>query len=201
MDRILLQLNIIGDGVFGNFLREIFAPHVEFSEIAENVVLAVPIGAYDEVAKEYVDKHLINVCSVQHEPNQICLQYSDKVTGIHPLFGPQSPKTNWTAVLTQRCDESQAIVDLFEKLGTDICEQLPDGSMIDGELHDRMMAVTHLAGMQQLENLRKIVERSAWVPENLVPASFRRIQNFVEQCGDFSPGTMSSIESNPFAKE
>ncbi|MBT8142630.1 MAG: hypothetical protein HKN88_07290 [Gammaproteobacteria bacterium] len=196
-----MKLHIIGDGVFGNFLREIFSPFVEFSPAADNVVLAVPIEAYEEVAAQYLGKHLINVCSVQRDSNNICLQFSDQVTGIHPLFGPRSPIENRVAVLTHRCEQTPELQALFEKLGAEVCDELPDGRSIDGELHDRMMADTHLAGLQQLATLKKIVENSAWVPKKFIPASFQRLQNFVEQSGDFSPGTLSSIQANPYAEK
>lgn len=196
-----MKIKIIGDGVFGNFLKEIFTPYVEFTDDAEHVFLAVPIEAYAEVAAKNKDKHLINVCSVQHASNIICLEHSEHVTGIHPLFGPRSPKDNRVSVLTHTCSKSDAIIQLFEKLGSEVCDKLPTGEDIDGELHDRMMAATHLAGLRQLENLKAIVEKSAWVPKKFIPTSFQRLQNFVEQSGDFSPGTLSSIESNPFAED
>jgi len=196
-----MQIKIIGDGIFGRFLTEIFMPFVEFSDQAEHVFLAVPLTAYTEVAPRYPGKHLINVCSVQRDANNICQEYSKQVTGIHPLFGPRSPKDNWTAVLTRSCSETHLIRELFDKVGAEVCDALPDGRLIDGELHDRMMAVTHLAGLRQLEKLKQIVDESAWVPKKFIPASFRRLQNFVEQSGDFSPGTLSSIQANPYADE
>ena len=196
-----MKIKIIGDGVFGQFLKEILAPFVEFSNDAEHVFLAIPIEAYAEVAAANKDKHLINVCSVQHASNNICLEHSKYVTGIHPMFGPRSPEDSRVSVLTHSCSKTSEIVHLFEQLGSEVCNKLPTGEVIDGELHDRMMAVTHLAGLRQLENLKEIVEKSAWVPKKFIPTSFQRLQNFVEQSGDFSPGTLSSIESNPFAED
>lgn len=197
----MIQINIVGQGTFGKFLGEIFKPVVEFSQDAEHVFLAVPIEAYTEVASQFTGKHLINVCSVQQESNSVCLEHSKLVTGIHPLFGPRSPKDNWSAVLTHSCPKTQTIVDLFEQVGSKVFGQLPDGRTINGELHDRMMADTHLAGLRQLENLKDIVEKAAWVPKEFIPTSFQRLQNFVEQSGDFSPGTLSSIQSNPYADD
>jgi len=155
-----MKVKIIGNGVFGIFLKEIFAPFVDFSDEAEHVFLAVPIDAYSEVAAENKGKHLINICSVQHASNNICLEYSENVTGLHPLFGPRSPKDNRVSVLTHSCEMSS-----------------------------------------QIESLKLIVDKSAWVPKKFIPTSFQRLQNFVEQSGDFSPGTLSSIESNPFAED
>lgn len=196
-----MKVKIIGDGVFGKFLKEIFTPFVEFTDDAEHIFLAIPIEAYAEVAAANKGRHLINVCSVQHASNKMCLEFSENVTGIHPLFGPRSPKDSRVSLLTQRCKKSKEVIELFEELGSEVCDKLPTGEVIDGELHDRMMAATHLAGLRQLEHLKEIVEKSAWVPKKYIPTSFQRLQNFVEQSGDFSPGTLSSIESNPFAEE
>lgn len=196
-----MKIKIIGDGVFGKFLKEIFTPFVEFTDDAEHVFLAVPIEAYADVAAANKDNHLINVCSVQHASNNICLEHSKFVTGIHPLFGPRSPIDARVSLLTHKCGKSSELISLFEKLGSEVCDKLPTGEDIDGELHDRMMAATHLAGLRQLENLKAIVEKSSWVPKKFIPSSFQRLQNFVEQSGDFSPGTLSSIESNPFAED
>lgn len=196
-----MKIKIIGDGVFGHFLKELFDPFVELSDNAEHVFLAVPVDAYAEVAAANKGTHLVNVCSVQHTSNTICVQYSDFVTGIHPLFGPRSPKENRVALLTKRSEKSAEVIQLFEKIGSEVCDKLPDGEIITGELHDRMMAATHLAGLRQLESLKSIVEKASWVPKKFIPTSFQRLQSFVEQSGDFSPGTLSSIESNPFAED
>ena len=196
-----MKIRIVGDGVFGQFLSEIFSPHAEICDDANNLFLAVPGDAYEEVASNYADMHLINVCSVQQETNQACLGYSKEVTGIHPLFGPRSPVENRVALVTQRCEKSIPVIELFEQIGAEVFDSLPDGQVINGELHDRMMAATHLAGLRQLAQLKGIVEKSAWVPEKFIPTSFLRLRNFVEQSGDFSPGTLSSIKSNPFAEE
>ncbi len=193
-----MKLTIIGRGTFGTFLSNLFAPYAEIVEDSENVILAVPYDAYEDVANTHAGKHLINVCSVQREPNKICLKYSDRVTGIHPMFGPRSPRTNRTAVLTHECADTKEILELFEKVGTEVYANLPDGTHIDGDLHDKMMAATHLAGLQAAEQLKEVVEKAEWVPEKFVPTSFRRIRDFVDQCGDFSPGTLSSMKANPY---
>lgn len=196
-----MKIRIVGDGVFGQFLNKIFSPHAEICDDAQHLFLAVPGDAYDEIASNHAGKHLINVCSVQQETNRTCLGHSEDVTGIHPLFGPRSPVENRVALVTQRCEKSATIIELFEKVGVEVFDSLPDGQVIDGELHDRMMAATHLAGLRQLAELKGIVEKSAWVPEQFIPTSFLRLRNFVEQSGDFSPGTLSSIKSNPYAEE
>ena len=36
-----IKIHIVGDGVFGSFLKKIFAPYVEFSETAEHPAIFV----------------------------------------------------------------------------------------------------------------------------------------------------------------
>ncbi len=193
-----MKIEIIGSGTFGKFLKDIFSPHATIQRGADDVILAVPLEAYEEVASQNAGKHLVNVCSVQRDSNAICLRHSENVTGIHPLFGPRSLESNKVSVLTQTCSRTHLIAELFQKVGGEICTTLPDGRIIDGELHDRMMAATHLAGIRVAENMKDIVDAAAWVPDKFIPPSFQRIRDFVVECQDFSPGTASSIKANPF---
>ncbi|MCK5555710.1 MAG: prephenate dehydrogenase/arogenate dehydrogenase family protein, partial [Alphaproteobacteria bacterium] len=115
-----MKINIIGNGVFGTFLKKCFSELIELSEDADIVILAVPISAYKDVAKKHAGKHLINVCSVQMKTNEICGGYSKYVTGIHPVFGPNSPKSGRTCIVTKTCEKSNEIIGLFEKKGCEI---------------------------------------------------------------------------------
>lgn len=193
------NITIIGDGTFGFFLAKVLAPHATITPNAEIVFLAVPARAYDEVAAEHQGKHLINICSVQRDTNITCLKHSNRVTSIHPLFGPQSPETGRSAILTYQCSETEAITNLFQAIGCAIVNHLPDGQKINGELHDRMMASSHLALLEAEKMLRPIVEKADWIPDNCLPTSFQRVRQFVRQCRDFSPGTLASIQSNPYS--
>ncbi|MCF7905646.1 hypothetical protein K9L63_00425 [Candidatus Gracilibacteria bacterium] len=191
-------IHIVGQGLFGTFLQELLAPYVHFSEDADIVFLAVPFSAYDEVATQNAGKHLVNICSVQKDTHEVCACHSDKVTSIHPLFGPKSPEEGRTALLTQACVDTKIILDLFRQLSCEIVTHLPNGRAIDGEVHDRIMAKTHLAGVLAAEMLKPLVAQADWVPDNCIPASFLRLRQFVQQMGDISPGTLSSIKANPF---
>ncbi len=193
-----MKIEIIGSGIFGDFLKDLLTPHATLRSGADDVILAVPLEAYEQVASQNAGKHLINVCSVQRDSNAICLRHSANVTGIHPLFGPRSVESSKVSVLTHKCPRTESITALFEKVGVEICTELPDGRIIDGDLHDRMMAATHLAGMRIAEDMKDIVDAAAWVPDKFIPPSFQRIRDFMVQCQDFSPGTASSIRANPF---
>jgi prephenate dehydrogenase len=190
-----MKITIIGDGVFGRFLKEELAAHAEITADADTVMIAVPVSAYDAVASAHAGKHLVNVCSVQHKPNQDCLKHSARVTGIHPMFGPQSPLTNRTCIVTQACDDSKAVFDLFEKIGAEIVTHKGDRT-IDGALHDDMMRKTHLPVLMFGELAALIVEQAADVPDNCLPTSFKRLKALAEQMKDMSPGTVESIRSN-----
>jgi prephenate dehydrogenase len=190
-----IKINIVGKGVFGRFLEDCFREYVEFSEDADNVILAVPSSAYAAVAEKYAGKHLVNVCSVQRKTNDACLQYSKYVTGIHPMFGAKSPKEGRTCIVTRTCEKSGDILGLFEKIGSEIVTQVKEAP-IDAEIHDDMMRRTHLPVLAFGELAALIIEQAAGIPDNCLPTSFKKLKALAEQMKDMSPGTVESIRSN-----
>jgi prephenate dehydrogenase len=193
-----LKIHIVGNGVFGTFLKEIFTPYVEFSEKAEHVFMAVPFDAYEVVAKKYANKHLINVCSIQEEPNRICQQYSKIVTGIHPMFGPRSPDTGRSAAVTQWCQHTDQIISLFGKVNAMAVSELPDGRLLTGKLHDQIMAESHAVTVHLHRFMQPVIEKSNWIPDTFLPASYKKLREFLAQFGDMPDGTIRSIEANPY---
>jgi prephenate dehydrogenase len=191
----MVEINIVGKGVFGKFLEECFRGHATFSETADTVILAVPVSAYEAVAEKYAGKHLVNVCSVQRKTNEACLKHSKYVTGIHPMFGAKSPKEGRTCIVTHTCEKSGEIIRLFEKVGAEIVTQIGD-KKIDGKIHDDMMRRTHMPVLAFGELAALIVEQAAGIPDNCLPTSFKRLQALAEQMKDMSPGTVESIRSN-----
>lgn len=189
------KIKIVGQGVFGTFLRSELSPYAEISDDADFVIMAVGVSAYEAVAKEHAGKHLVNVCSVQRVPNEICLRHSNRVTGLHPMFGPQSPRTNRTCILTHGCAESLDVAKLFEMIGGEIVTH-HNGKPITGEVHDAMMRKTHLPVLMFGELAALIVEQAGDVPDNCLPTSFKRLKALAEQMKDMSPGTVESIRSN-----
>ncbi|MBI1216708.1 MAG: prephenate dehydrogenase/arogenate dehydrogenase family protein [Alphaproteobacteria bacterium] len=190
-----MKINIVGQGVFGAFLASELEKHAQISEDADIVIMAVPISAYEEVAQQHKGKHLVNVCSVQAKPNEICLKWSERVTGIHPMFGAQSPLTNRTCIVTQHCDESAKVFELFRAIGSEIVTEYK-GAPITGAVHDEMMRRTHLPVLMFGELAALIVEQARDVPDNCLPTSFKRLKALAEQMKDMSPGTVESIRSN-----
>ena len=190
-----MKINIVGNGVFGTFLEKCFSGLVELSEDADIVILAVPISAYKDVAKKHAGKHLINVCSVQMKTNEICGEYSKYVTGIHPIFGPKSPESGRTCIVTKTCEKSNEIIGLFEKTGCEIVTHIGEAE-IDGKIHDEIMRKTHLPVLAFGELAALIVEQTRDIPDNCLPTSFKRLKALAEQMKDMSPGTVESIRSN-----
>jgi prephenate dehydrogenase len=191
----MIEINIVGKGVFGKFLEDCFRGHATFSEKADTVILAVPVSAYEAVAKERAGKHLVNVCSVQRKTNEACLKHSKQVTGIHPMFGAKSPKEGRTCIVTHTCDKSDEIIKLFEKIGAEIVTQA-NGKKIDGKIHDDMMRRTHLPVLAFGELAALIVDQAHGIPDNCLPTSFKRLKALAEQMKGMSPGTVESIRSN-----
>lgn len=190
-----MKIKIVGQGVFGTFLTRELGSHAEISDDADIVIMAVGVHAYETVASAHAGKHLVNVCSVQRVPNETCLRHSNRVTGLHPMFGPQSPITNRTCILTYSCPESEEVAKLFEKIGCEIVTH-HNGKPISGADHDAMMRKTHLPVLMFGELAALIVEQAGDVPDNCLPTSFKRLKALAEQMKDMSPGTVESIRSN-----
>ena len=57
-----MKISIIGEkGAFGSFLKELLLPHFEVMQDADSVILAVPLSAFEEVARLNKNRHLINI--------------------------------------------------------------------------------------------------------------------------------------------
>lgn len=192
----MLKVNIIGNGVFGTFLKEYLKGHVEFSDQAFHIIMAVPVSAYLDVARRNRGKHLINVCSVQNETNKICAEHSDYVTGIHPMFGPNSPVEGRTCIITKTCSTfSEDIISIFENKGCEIVRGIK-GNMMNGLIHDDVMRRTHLPVLSFGELAALIIQNAGDIPDNCLPPSYKKLKALADQMKDMSPGTVESIRSN-----
>lgn len=202
-----MKLQIVGDGSFGSFLKELLRPNFELCDDAESVILAVPISAYEEVASKNKDKHLINVCSVQKPSTDICLKHSDRVTGIHPLFGRRTPINKRYSILTHSacaCNDTWLSEDssesefLKEFSHVGLIYMSMKGIQFTPESHDILMAKTHASALMAAKQLQVFVERVKDVPDVLIPNSFRLMREFVKCLDDMPAGTVESILANPY---
>lgn len=191
-----MDITIIGDGMFGTFLKKELAAHATITDDADIVIMAVPVSAIDSVAAKYQGRHLVNVCSVQRQPTADCLKHSARVSAIHPMFGPNSPVSGRTCILTHQCDDSAGVVELFAKISSEIVTHDSAGRTITPAIHDEMMRKTHLPVLMFGELAALIVEQARDVPDNCLPTSFKRLKALAEQMKDMSPGTVESIRSN-----
>lgn len=208
-----MKLTIIGDGAFGTFLKELLKDKVELQPYeggitAESVILAVPISAYGSLASHLCDKHLINVCSVQSPSTDYLLQFCNRVTGIHPLFGRRTPTDKRNSILTHSyvsCDDTWLSEDKTEAEFLNMWSTVSTIQTIDAtgqkftpESHDALMAKTHLAALMAAKQLKVFTDRVANVPDELIPQSFRLMREFVKTLEDMPPGTVESIMANPY---
>lgn len=205
-----MKIQIVGDGAFGSFLKELLSPFFELSNDADSVILAVPLSAYDEVASKHKGKHLINVCSVQKPSTDICLKHSDRVTSLHPLFGRRTPTdkrhTIWTYSYTAdndtwlSQDQYNNIEVEFHNLFMEVSQMhlSMNGKIFTPESHDILMAKTHVAAVMGAQQLKVFVERVKDIPDELIPNSFRLMRDFVKTLEDMPPGTVDSIMGNPY---
>jgi prephenate dehydrogenase len=196
-----MKITIVGDGgTFGSFLKAEFSALsgvvvVTNAAEADYIILSVPSSAYESAAKYFPGKHLVNVCSVQDAATKACLKHSDHVTGIHPMFGPNSPRVGRTCIVTYASEGSDEIINLFSRFCGEIVTEA-NGKLISGKMHDEMMRKTHLPVLMFGELAALIVEQAADVPDNCLPTSFKRLKALADQMKDMSPGTVESIRSN-----
>lgn len=196
-----MKIAIIGDGVFGNFMKiELHDLNdillIDNPSLADFILMCVPFESIESVAIRFKDKHLINVCSVQEETNIFCTKHTKNVTGIHPMFGPRSPKEGRTSLLTMSSENSSKVIDVFSKM-SDVIDNI-DGVQITGEMHDKMMAKTHKKVVEISDHILKLVDEAKDIPDNCLPTSFKRLKQMAEQFLDMPSGTRSSILANKF---
>ena len=201
-----MKLQIVGDGAFGTFLKDLLHSYFEIVDNADSVILAVPISAYEPVAYQNLNKHLINVCSVQKPSTDICLRCSNRVTSIHPLFGKRTPPDRRNSILTysvtgentwaEGLDFHLEFLKIFEKVSK-IHTEL-NGVKFTPESHDLLMSKTHLAAVIGAKQLKVYTDRVKDVPDELIPNSFRLMRDFVKTLEDMPQGTIESIMANPY---
>lgn len=162
-----MKLAVVGKGVFGTFIEQELSQFVTLVEPheADALVLAVPFNAYEDVASRYSGKHLVNVCSVQEKTNEICLKNSDKVTGVHPLFGPRSGKDGRVSLVTLETVASREILDLFSQVSRLVSKM--NGVTLTGAVHDAIMAKTHKKVVEISATILEIVDGAKDIPDEL----------------------------------
>ena len=203
-----MKINILGSGPFGRFLRELTEPFFEFGEDAKTVILAVPISAYNSLAKCYIDRHLVNVCSTQGPSTDILLRHTANITCIHPLFGRNTPADKRYAIVTRVLSTNSVRQNpfagneaaLFDGL-SQICKlhfRDYNGNPFSPGTHDRLMARTHIAALVAAKRIKRLVERADDVPDEYLPNSFRLLRQFVATVDQMPIGTVQSIMANPF---
>lgn len=206
------QLQIVGNGSFGTFLKVLLADQFDIVDDAKSVVLAVPISAYDDVSARYRNRHLINVCSVQKPSTDICLKYTDMVTSIHPLFGKRTPADKRFSILTWSYQLENGDNDTwwydsdnpenvfmrgFRKV-SQVFDKTEQGLKFSPIAHDVLMAKTHGAAVMAAKQLKVFTDRVQNIPDHLLPNSFRLMREFVKTLDDMPHGTIESIMANPY---
>ena len=202
-----MKINIIGDGSFGTFLSELLSPLFEIDANADSAILAVPISAYDSVASENCDKHLINVCSVQKPSTETLLKYTSSVTSIHPLFGRRTPADKRNSIVTRKfsaqnydlpfAENEREFIDGFSRVSK-LAVTDPNGAVFTPDSHDQLMAKTHVAAVLAAKQMKVFVDRASDIPDEYIPNSFRLMREFVKTLDDMPAGTIESIMANPY---
>jgi len=223
------SLGLVGAGAFGRFCLPHLAPHfdVVVADASENlstiaaehwvrvgdlaaaaraeiVVLAVPLGALEAVAKA-IAPHLrpgalvIDVCSVKLKPLEILQQTLPAhvtVIGTHPLFGPQSGKAGIAglnlAVCAPPSPSRRRLMAFANKvLGLNAVAMSADA-------HDRQMAhvqgLTHLVARTLMAMDMPVVAPST--------ATYELMLAMVEMVRHDSPDLFRVItQENPYVRD
>lgn len=204
---LAMKINIVGNGSFGTFLCEILPPVFEIEKDATSVILAVPISAYDSLAAEHKDKHLINVCSVQKPSTEFLLKHTPSVTAIHPLFGKRTPEDRRNTIVTRELSLVDKDNDFVESereflAGFAMISAMTrtdhTGAFFTPDSHDKLMAKTHVAAVLAAKQMKVFVERAEDIPDEFLPNSFRLMRDFVKTLDDMPQGTIESIMANPY---
>ena len=199
-----MKIDIIGDGSFGTFLKELLPPVFEIDSNAETVILAVPISAYESVAAANSERHLINVCSVQKPSLEMALKHTSNVTGIHPLFGRRTPADRRNTIVARELSSDSTFAESEKEFlkGFSRISKLVradhTGAPFTPDSHDKLMARTHVAAVLAAKQMKVFVERAEDIPDEFLPNSFRLMRDFVRTLDDMPQGTIESIMANPY---
>lgn len=216
------RIGMIGYGSFGAFLVRqlttvadliVYDPAVQEYSLptllaqaarADFVVLAVPLGAYEEVLSRLTpdlrpDSVLVDICSVKIRPIEIIRSYlpSQPLVATHPLFGPESAADSLTGHTLVMCpDESspapyEAIKTFSQKLDLNVIE-------LTATAHDKEIAVVQGLTFFVARALKEMKLDS----HTLLTPSFARLLHLAELERHHSEELFRTIQTgNPFTAE
>lgn len=204
-----MKIQIEGNGSFGSFLkRELPNYGFDVEDFADDVILAVPLSAYEEVGYKNRGKHLINVCSVQKPSTDILTKYSEFVTSIHPLFGARTAVDKRFSILTQYpiagedtwFDDTNIGLCFLNQFQTFSKIHTVDwkGQRFTPESHDYLMRKTHVTAAEVAQIAKILMGHTDDIPDEYIPNSFRLLRGFVKTLDDMPIGTLESIRANPY---
>lgn len=161
----MISVGIIGQGSFGRFVAEKLADYFEvktydsynidskwatsFEEVArcKYVVLAVPLGSYQEVLNSLMplvneETVLIDVCSVKEKSVEIIKSILPEVqlVATHPMFGPESAAESLEGHDFILCPEV-SVKSAYDKIKEFALKLKLNVVEISAEEHDKEIAV------------------------------------------------------------
>lgn len=205
-----IKVSVLGNGVFGKFLVEQLAEvldgknfsHYKRSSVdeADILILAIPAEGYEEAARKYSGKHLVNVCSVQNKTSNILRNNAHDYTSFHPMFGPRSWVWGENDIIVTHVSNNTSVdfIQFFCHVFGCKAHYAIDGQIITPYLHDQYMAKTHKQVVLLSDLIEKVVDDAKDVPELFLTPSFKKLANFRSSILDMPEGTKSSILSNQF---
>ncbi len=170
---------------------------------ADNIIICVPIDAFEEVVKKIAPsvregQTVVDICSIKEQPVRIMHQYLRKalVLGTHPVFGPGSRSVkNKAYILTPTNAEEEEFAGKYkkwlEKVGARVFTMSP-------RKHDEIMSVVlgfpHFLGLVACDTLLEQI----YYPESkkVAGTTYQMLFTLAEATAMENPELFSSLQFN-----
>lgn len=176
----------------------------ELAKQADVIFLSIPLAAYESVAEKLranlrAETLLVDIASVKVVPEKILptlFPGHENILYTHPLFGPQSAKSNNLEglkfiVTKNHAFRADKVVKIFADLGAEIVE-------MSAEEHDKQMSYTHALTFFIAHALGRMKIKDI----ELSAPSYKKLLALRDLDSSHSDDLFKTIQSgNPFSKE
>jgi prephenate dehydrogenase len=177
------------------------ADSVDAVKKADNVIICVPIDAFEEVVKKIAPsvhdgQTVVDICSIKEQPINIMHKYLGKalILGTHPVFGPGSQNVkNKAYILTPTNAKEKAFAEKYkkwlEKVGARVFIMSP-------KKHDVLMSVVlglpHFLGLVACDSLFEHADYAE--TKKVAGATYRMLFILAEATAMENPELFSSLQ-------
>jgi prephenate dehydrogenase len=177
------------------------ADSVDAVKKADNVIICVPIDAFEEVVKKIAPsvhdgQTVVDICSIKEQPINIMHKYLGKalILGTHPVFGPGSQNVkNKAYILTPTNAKEKAFAEKYkkwlEKVGARVFIMSP-------KKHDVLMSVVlglpHFLGLVACDSLLEHADYAE--TKKVAGTTYRMLFILAEATAMENPELFSSLQ-------